>query len=200
MTTFGERIEIALSRKGRSKSWLSEQIGLSKQALHYVITQASRPKYVSEIAIALNIDSMWLATGEGEIEFYDSLGVGKKIPLLNSSTIDFRLNNTVAHNIKNFITVDSLEPDDTFAFLLENKSMEPLFSMGTILLFRENKSPSDGNFVLCILERNKEIVFRQYYKDGSGTYLNPINPVYKTTLDEPYKILGTLIESRNRYS
>ena len=196
MDSFGKRIEAALDNRGKTKIWLADQIGLSKQALNYIINQASKPGYVNEIALALNIDTKWLETGDGELEFFDELGAGKKIPIFNA--MNFFTKSTLNDQDK-YLTIDSLETDDTFAYILENKSMEPLFAINTILILRENKVPCDGDFILCTLDTNNEIIFRQYFKDGSGTYLKAINQVYRDISGESYKILGTLIESRFRY-
>src|SRR5690349_586519 len=66
-SSFGDRILLLLKNQQRTKAWLAEQIGISKQAFNYLLNHASSAKYINEIASALDVNPEWLATGNGSI-------------------------------------------------------------------------------------------------------------------------------------
>jgi transcriptional regulator with XRE-family HTH domain len=125
---FGERIAMLLQQQKRSKAWLANKIGLSKQALNYLLNSSAKPKYVNEISAALEANPEWLRTGKGTflILSNDDQGI-RQIPLLNIEAIG----KADQEKIKSLgtVTADQAYPSSCFAVKLENTSMEPTFNL-----------------------------------------------------------------------
>ena len=192
-TTFSERVLEALKVQKRNKTWLAEQIGISKQAMNYLLNHSMVPKYVPEISDLLNINPEWLKTGQGDMKISPS-GSVKKIPIFPMDNIE-----GACINPEEYIVVSSSScPDSCFAVALDSSSMEPVFSQNSVLVFDRSIKPGNTDYVLFRTKKN-EIKFRQYFKDGNDIYLKPINPGYSSFDNEKVEILGVLIESRNHF-
>jgi len=69
MLSYGQRLAHALELAGRSKSDLARSLGVAAQSIGQVISGASKALSAenhSRAARVLNVDDLWLATGEGE--------------------------------------------------------------------------------------------------------------------------------------
>jgi SOS-response transcriptional repressor LexA len=194
-TEFGERILLLLKQQGRSQDWLAKKIGLSKQALYYQIYNGSKPRYVNDIALALDVNPEWLETGQGGMVKLvdDNLGV-RHVPL-------FSMLATAKPEADplDFIPVLSSYPNSSFAVRLENPSMEPKFAMGSILIFDAKQKPRSGDYIIFVLSDTDEVFFRQYFLDGKDIYLNSVDTTYKSFRNPKMKIIGVLLESRNEF-
>lgn len=195
--TFKTRVTTILNEMHRTKSWLADSLGISRQALNYLLSHTNGEKYTSKIAEILNINPDWLSTGDGEITI-DT----------NSPTIPLLKLNNVIHWIKGdldelfeTIPAECHETKDTYAIILDNSSMEEEFAKNSILIFRAYQQPSNGDFVLAKLANKiSSFVFRKYVEDGSGTYLKAIDSTFRTiTEKDEFKIIGVLIEQRRRF-
>jgi len=189
-SSFADRVNLILEQQKRSKAWLATEIGISKQALNYLLSYSTKKKMVVEIAEALQVNPDWLKTGEGGITLnFNQRDDINNIPLL---TIPEFSANKVAQKT---LIISNDYPKDCFAVTLNSNSMEPLFSEGTALIFDPNKKPQNGNFVLFSLKGN-EVLFRQFFKEGKDVYFRAHNQMFKNIKTAAYKIQGTLLESR----
>ena len=69
METLAERINTALQTKGLSVNALARQVGVSYPAMRKITKgETLNPKFLFEIAEALNVSVEWLKTGEGSSE------------------------------------------------------------------------------------------------------------------------------------
>ena len=69
METLAERINTALQTKGLSVNALARQVGVSYPAMKKITKgETLNPKFLFEIAEALNVSVEWLKTGEGSSE------------------------------------------------------------------------------------------------------------------------------------
>lgn len=69
METLAERINTALQTKGLSVNALARQVGVSYPAMRKITKgETLNPKFLFEIAEALNVSVEWLKTGEGPSE------------------------------------------------------------------------------------------------------------------------------------
>ncbi len=193
---FSERIFMLLKQQKRSKSWLAEQIGISKQALNYLLNRSAKPKFLNEIATALEVNPEWLKTGKGTfINLTNGNPYIRKIPLLPMETIGQNDNTQLIEPI----TADQSYPSSCFAVKLENTSMEPTFNQGSILIFDPGKNPRSGDFIIFSVEMTKQVFFRQYFCDGDDTHLKAADVMYKNFKNEKIVVHGVLIESRNKF-
>lgn len=199
--TFGNRILLLLRQQQRNKAWLANKIGISKQAMNYLLNHASKPKFVNEIAFALGVNSAWLSTGKGTMVFSDVNHTGTRVIScfnINDFFEQYQNIHLYSNNIET-ITVDENYSSSCFAVRLENTSMEPLFQQGCILIFDPTVRPNNSDYVFFSLKKTQEVFFRQYFHDGGDVYLNSIDKMYKNFKNENIVIHGVLIESRNHF-
>jgi SOS-response transcriptional repressor LexA len=194
---FGDRILLILENQQRTKAWLAEQIGISKQAFNYLLNHTSTPKYINEIAAILEVNPEWLKTGNGSI----TIDIANRTDIIWLSLIKLRdVKQFIADAQKvnkDTIAVESTLSSHCYAVLLENKSMEPLFLQGSHLIIDPTKTPKCGDYIIFAL--NDEVYFRQYFIDGNDIYLKTIDTMYKTFSNQKIKIYGVLVESRNSF-
>jgi SOS-response transcriptional repressor LexA len=199
-STFKDRVTSVLNDLNRSKAWLAEEIGISRQALNYLLTNTNGGKYISHIAEALNINPEWLASGEGELNL--ATNHTNTIPLLKVESISPWLSGNF-NDLYETIPVEYTETSRTFAVILDNSSMEIEFAKNSILIFKQSIKPLNGDFVLAQLTINNEdpiFIFRKYMTDGTGVYLKALDPTFRTiTEDDQFEIIGSLIEQRRKF-
>jgi len=195
-SAFGERILMLLAQQKRSKSWLAEQIGISKQALNYLLNHSAKPKFSNEIAAVLEVSPEWLRTGKGAfISLINDDSHVYKIPLFGMDAIGKKENIQIVESI----IADSSYPLSCFAVKLENASMEPNFNQDSILIFDPNKNPRSGDFIIFSVNATNQVFFRQYFSDGDDIYLKSIDAMYTNFKNEKITVHGVLIESRNQF-
>lgn len=69
METLGSRIKTVMETKGMNANSLAMAVGVSRPAIAKILEgQVRHPKYLFEIADALNVSVEWLKTGEGSSE------------------------------------------------------------------------------------------------------------------------------------
>lgn len=206
--TLSERIVLALTQLNISQTELARRIGVSQQAIQHICkNKLNYSKFTFEIASALNINIVWLATGEGSMilsndPYYRLYTSQKKIPILSEEIIlDLYQNNF--QNIgnaeaNNWILSDACNNDQCFAFLLKDKSMFPRFDQNSIIVVNPCIQNTNSNFVVAYIESANSFVFRQLIMDGTQKILRPINStIYKSiTLTDNDKIIGTVCETR----
>lgn len=90
-----------------------------------------------------------------------------------------------------------------FAVPMNDSSMEPYFSSGTLLILDPDKPTYDRCFVLVKLGESKLFIVRQLLIDADHQFLKPLNPdssIYKMRLlDKNDKIIAVLVEARQVY-
>ncbi len=91
-----------------------------------------------------------------------------------------------------------------YALKMDDNSMTPIFSKGTIIIIDGNKIPKDRSYAVIKLKEQKKAVFRQVLIDGNYQYLKPLNPdidKYKMKLfSRGDKYYGVLIQAQKDYN
>lgn len=88
----------------------------------------------------------------------------------------------------------------TFALVMPDTSMEPIFPEDAILIFDPEMPAKDRSYVLAFIHETKIPVFRQLLIDADHRYLKPLNPdlsAFKMRLlNKNDRVIASLIESR----
>ena len=188
---FGQRIAYIIDTRGLSKTWLAEKLGISKQALNYLLNHSVKPKFVDEFAELLSLDPQW-------IEY----GIGTPSSSINQATeathayLPIFTKSTLLEKVKPNNTIEfTQQPIDAFtAYKLEDDSNFPPFIEGSILIFNTKKQPKNEDYVLFTI--GDKAFVRQYLVDGDAICYKASNSQHKTFINPKTKILGVLIEVR----
>jgi transcriptional regulator with XRE-family HTH domain len=192
---FGRRIAYIIENSGLSKAWIAERLGISKQALNYLLKHATKPKFVDELAEILELNPEWVEKGVGTPwanKKSKLIYSAKQIPLLTKTEI---LNKpTGPWKSKDAIDFSSDPIENFVAYTLEDDSNFPPFIQGSILIFNTEKQPQSNDYVLLMIEN--DVFVRQCLVDGDNICYKASNPGHKTFINPKAKLLGVLIEAR----
>jgi SOS-response transcriptional repressor LexA len=210
----GSTLKRLLFEKNMKPIDLARELDLPQPTIHRLVTGKSTRPYKSSlepIANYFNIsvdqlvgDEPLLADWQPE-PVHDNQAlqkiVIKPIPLLPWAAIS---NLAMARKqAKKQLAITGNVGDECFAILMNEHSMEPLFTRGTILIFDPQKKAVDRSYVLVKLANKEQFIFRQLLVDVDQSYLKPLNPdtaIYKMRLlNTDDTIIATLFESRTNF-
>lgn len=194
-----DRLNYALEHSGTSKAELARLIGVQPQTIQYLCsTKAESSKFTFEIAHVLAVNFEWLAVGKGE------MSQQQKVPKVSDSAPVTSLPLTyVAEDLKGFVHSgfnDFKRKNPLFGVQLQDESMWPRFSKGTLLIFSSAANQNSSGFVLVYLQAMDAILFRELIEQDTKKLLIPFNSgLFKEIeLNAADQILGVLIEARWR--
>lgn len=101
------------------------------------------------------------------------------------------------------LIIDMQDHSHTFALAMNDTSMEPLFPMGSLLIFDGRKSATDRDCALLYLNDAKCFVFKRILTDAGLLYAKSMNPertdipMIKLTPDD--RVIGVLLEARIKF-
>lgn len=187
---------------------LSREINLPPPTIHRLITGKSGRPHQSSLEPIASYFSITIDQLLGEEPLPNAVGNNsaslptasmiQTIPILMwDSVISQKINNT-EHG--KFIATTGNISNESFALIMNDHSMEPLFPRRSILLFDPKRKQTDRSYVLIKLNDKNILIFRQLLIDVDQQYLKPLNPDLSTykmrLLDEKDLIIGCLFESR----
>ena len=195
--SFSNRVERLLDSRGCAKSWLANELGITRQALNHLLKHGKKPKFVSEIALVFNVSPKWLENGEGSPQqTADNFLI--TVPLYELSAV------VASCDVKNVLPIEKLllKPEyqhKYFAILFKNyPSMSSRFEENSILIFDESISPQNASYVLANVV-NVGIVIRQFFIENKIIILKPADDLFDIIKCNHCDILGTLIETRIKF-
>ena len=124
------------------------------------------------------------------------------VPLLNNWTLCQEPLTDTERTNAHMVLVEGMVDTDAFALTVKDSTMLPLFTEGCLLIVSPNQAVKNGQFVIVQLADENEPLFKQILFDGSDVYLKPLNPDFKTIYlgkDASYKVLGVVVESREKF-
>lgn len=188
--SFGQRIAYIIETRGISKAWVAERLGISKQALNYLLKHSIKPKFVDEFAELLQLDPKWLEEGIGTplVNTKRTL-VNTRLPIVTKATLLGQ-----AGGKKGTIDFTHHHMEAYIAYKLEDDANFPPFIAESILIFNTEKPPIHEDYVLFKIE--DEVFVRQYLIDGKDICYRASNSLHKTFINPKTMILGVLVEVR----
>lgn len=197
---FGDRIEFIIEKKGISKLWLADRLGITKQALNYLIKHSSKPKYIDELAEIMQINPRWIEFGDG-MPFYNDVKYEikanvHKLQVHGPKSVLLELKGEPQTGEYGAIDYTGDNGENLIAYKIQNDSVFPPFLEKTVLIFDKKKQPFHGDFVLLVKKADSSVLVRQYSTDGGDIYFNAKNKNYKNLISSEASIVGVLIEAR----
>lgn len=192
---FGQRVNYIIEKQGLSKAWVAERLGISKQALNYLLKHSVKPKFIDEFSELFGLSSDWLEKGIGlpyQSTYPSNYVLKNVIPVLTKSELLDASSVSV-----NGVTIDFSRGDFEYfiAYKLDDDSNFPPFIEGSILIFDTREQPISSDYVLIVV--NGEVMVRQYLIDGKNRCYKAIGAVHKTFINPvSVKLVGVLFEAR----
>lgn len=209
LRTLSARLVHAINVLGVTQAELARRIGVKPQAIHYLCSSHSKKSsFTYEIADALNINSLWLGSGEGSMQLADDpetqlINSQLRTPILDWKQIKGLVNTKkwdadIFSSAKEYLLTNSSIGDHGFAFRLLDKSMYPRFDQDTIIIVNSNKTPKNNDFVVTYLKETDDVVFRQYEMENNVVLLKPTNTSMYKIIEKNNNdlILGVMVEAR----
>ncbi len=129
-----------------------------------------------------------------------------KVPLLSAAeAVKYKKHLTSKSHAKSheMVLTDAKVSKNTYAFKLQDASMEPLFPKDTLLIIDSDREPKDRSYIMVALRNYPHAIFRQLIIDGPHQYVKPLSPdfdQYKMgILSKNDKIVGVLLQARRNY-
>lgn len=188
-----ERLKFTLKVLGITQTELAKKINVKPQIIQYLCTgNAEKSKFTFDIAEALKIDVIWLATGKGTAPS-NVMVLGKTektIPIFTFEQIKKREihgKGIEQHEISNYISIKEDINANAFAFILNDKSMAPRFDLNTTIIIDPTidifKTHPNNLFILVYLATEDFIIFRKLEITGESKTLISLNSsLYKNIL------------------
>ncbi|CEK09262.1 LexA family transcriptional regulator [Legionella hackeliae] len=207
MNYIGINLKKLLQEENISENEFSKRIGIPQQMINRIISgENQNPKLstITPIANYFKIPLQELISNANCDSTSSRITLTpNKIPYITLEEIkEHGIGNAILH-AKKFITIDLDKSKNYFATTMNDNSMEPKFSKGTILVFDKEKEPNNGDFCLLKCE-DKHYVFRQIMINSTNKKfikcLNPTSHEYNIIpLPINIYVLATLLESRTLF-
>lgn len=218
-----ERIQTARKQAGLTQKELADRVGISQTAIHKLECGRSRSsRRTVPIALACNVDPIWLETGKGEmglsaagvrlaVETMESIAEGDeqyysgrnaRAPLI--SWLDAGLPPDASHfkgpQVEQYVPVTRRVSRQVFALRVTGDSMDTEFSEGDVIIVDPAVPPEHKRFVVARLPGVAEATFKQLITDGGRKYLKPLNPRYPIVeLESAAQICGVVVSKYKEY-
>lgn len=207
MTKLNSILKNLITQNKINESELARRTGVTQQVINQIISgKNTNPKLdtLKKIATYFLITISQLIGDEPissqNIKVNQEHYGWNEIPILS---IDKVFDDSIENLIKNKESVllsDLISNDTLFAINLDDDSMEPKFSVNSILVFKIQHSANNGEFILIADENIKAIKFRQVCIRQNEIFVRCINPTHQDyqlkKLDSFCKILGILVQAR----
>lgn len=185
LSTLTNRLNYILQITGTKKADLARAIDVKPQIIQFLCnSQTKASRFTFEIATALGLNTLWLATGEGAMFIADDLEQQflkefKKIPLFTNEALlqsigkKKPLSDT---SIEGFLPLKTTS-NRVFAIKMADSSMEPYLPNGAFIFIEETVPyiPKEKDFVFAYLYQFNTFVVRQIGENTSGLILAPKN-------------------------
>ena len=196
--SYGKRLEQAMAYAKKSRSSLANELGCTPQTIGIVITWAGdkerklSTEYHEKAAKFLNVNTLWLATGQGEMT---PSSQPQEISLENNPDypairrVCFKLSAGASGFGVDYSDDDAapivfqrvwydrrgLKPEKLFAIKVRNSSMEPGLCDGdTVVVNTVSTTPRDG--IVFAVNYEGELVIKRLLRDAGAWWLCSDNP------------------------
>jgi len=213
--SFGKRLKISMERAGISQVELAEFLGISQPAVGKWVADKSMPKMERLQAIALKLDANaeWLATGKGEM-----MGrMGSNV----APIIDKDGNPALIHSVpviswttagewcgvcdplpigaaEDFVHTTTNVGKNAYALVIRGESMLPTIQDGATVIVDPAREAVNKSIV--IVRQDGEATCKRLIIDGAKRYLQPDNDRFRILdVDENTDICGVVIEAVARF-
>lgn len=197
-----ERLNYVLSITGTKKSDLAKSINVKPQIIQFLCSSNTKSsRFTFEIATALGVNTLWLATGEGEIFTANDpekqfLNTYRKVPIYTIESLTDTIRKKLPINDILFEKYFPLETTskDQFIIKMPDTSMEPNLPYGAFLFIKPifDFTKIDDAYVLVFLRQFDTLIVRKLKMELNETFLIPHNTdlFKKIEMNQGTEVLG----------
>lgn len=195
---------------GLSVSELARQTQVPQPTLHHILSGTTKNPRKEALASLASFFSISIAQLTGTLPLLSTIPDTIKRSL-KLSTIPFieweavktwPVGKTISTDFKEII-LDRVVHENSFALVMPDTSLEPIFPEKSLLIFDPSKKPKDRDFGIVHFSHNDNIMFNRLFMEGSECYIkqaqhdgNAQLVKIKPSVD---KIIATLIEVRLQF-
>lgn len=207
--SFPRRVSMARNAIGLTQSELAKKVGVVPRQIAAYEGGEAKPRInaLNNLAAALGTTPDWLASGKGDAPDIGHIRSTITLPLIPVITFAQAADMCEGEHVVgcDYIPAPRLASESAFAVRINGDSMQSgsgiSFPEGSMVIFDPDLPASNGDFVLCRLNSDDEVTFKQLIIDQDEFYLHPLNPRYMNILaGKNSSIIGVAIESRNELS
>lgn len=208
MNCFGINLQKLLEKEDISENEFSKRIGISQQSINKIITGQSLNPRLSTLVTIADYFKIPLQQMISNHIIQDRIQIPAihtvSVPFVDFDDLNMSGLETAIMNSKKYINVELSSKDNCFATSMYDESMEPKFSIGSVLVFNKDKKLNHGDF--CLLKgEDEQYMFRQVLINSSDKkFIKCLNPKFLEYNSSPLSVnlyvLATLFESRTIYS
>lgn len=208
MINTSDRIKEGMKLRNLRQTDLCQRTGITKGAMSSYISGRYVPKQnnIYLIAKALNVSEAWLMGSNVPIErTLDKCNCKTRIPVLGSVPAGIPIE--AIQDIVDYeeIDADTAAKGEYFALKIKGDSMEPRICEGDVVIVRKQDDVESGDIAIVMVNGN-DATIKRLLKYQDGIRLMPSNPSYdpiyftnQEILDKPVKVIGKVIENRQKY-
>lgn len=205
MTKLSSILKKLINRQRISLTELSRRTGIVQPVLYRMASGETKdPKIETLRPIAKYFEvSLDQLIGDDTLDSAEQSGLAKQTALQHIPIIPW-------NQLTEFATLDRSEQktiicqnivnSKSFATIMPDTTMEPLFTQKSTLIFDPDKPIKDRSYALIVLHETNTPIFRQILIDADHKYLKALNQDFTNfqlrLLHKLDTILGVLIESR----
>jgi SOS-response transcriptional repressor LexA len=202
LATIGKNISFLMRKKGIDSAALSAFTGLGIATINSMRRSVGNPTLATIITMAKFFEVSLSELTEIDLEKQASSNKRTKaIPLIKLNEIDEFINE-IHDAYETYTTeIESSLSNDFFAISINNDSLYPQFSSGTICVFSKDTSPCDGDVVLVKINSHAPC-FRRIYIEDQG-FLFTSTSLEHDVVPSSYKcyvIVGILIKTIKHFA
>lgn len=210
--TIAARVLSKRTELGLTQSELAEKAGTTQQAIVQLESgKTKRPRYLPELAKALNCDIQWLLDGTGatldsNVSNPRDYKPTARYPVLSkvqAGAWDEACEPYTIKDVDMWLESDAHTQGEAFWLQVEGDSMTAPIGLsipaGTYVLFDTGREAVNGSLVVAKLTDDNEATFKKLIIDGSQKYLKGLNPQWPMVpVNGNCKVLGVAIETKMR--
>lgn len=210
--TWSERIKLRMEELDMTQEVLASKLDITRGAVtHYLAGRRVPPlRQFHKMAQVLKTDPAWLQFGVESESLEKKPAIKEKelvlnrhrVPVLSWQEAAEFVYITKEHRkkIKQVLPYFYTDQERWYALQIKSDSMMDVsghhrhFYEGDYIFIDPERPPDHGDYVVALLPRTTEVVFRQYVVDGGVKYLKPLNIQYPIAkVEKGTVICGTVV-------
>lgn len=207
--SIAERVKALRTEKGLTQTELAFIAGTTQQSIvNLEAGVTKRPRFLPELAVALDCDVDYLLGGVGSPSKSrsPSKSGSRALPILYDYQVGLWASNSTASELSGvteYVQTNLKISKSSFAFTIKDDAMRPDFNEGDVVICDPDESPTPGDFVMSQVGDSEEAIFRRYRLISAATdnevfELFPLNNVHAAHRSdiERIRVIGVMVEHR----